>query len=63
MVTWSSFVDHAVNLRGRIPARAYEAIISEAKARLRDRQAAGYGATPLDFRDLSERLENACQPH
>ena len=59
MVTWSQFTEYAAASRKHVPPAQWEAIRKEAVARLRERFAAGYARTPLDFSDLVEKMESA----
>jgi len=59
MITFSGFVQHWTDNKRHMPAAEAQAIRRVALARVQERQAAGYGRTPLAFDDLCERIERA----
>lgn len=59
MITQSQFVRHWTECKGRIPESIRKNIAQAAKDRITTRLAEGRADSPLDFRDLCEKLESA----
>ena len=59
MIMQSQFVRHWLECKGQVPESIRASIALEAKNRITARLGAGRADSPLDFRDLCDKLESA----